>query len=302
MQSGVDLRAAVLKAGLWLALVVALAPPVAAPLGVGLDASYAWGLDALPETGSLHGRDVVFPYGPLGGLLLPVVGEGAGGAWRAAVLGRLGFHLLFALLLAVRLRGVSLARAAAAAALLLLAELLGLYFDSRLLLLLALLLGPALVGGCAEGLPAECLGKEGLGGGAGPDPAGRGRRLPFAGLVSKVFGLIAGAAAGGLSVGVAALAGALAAVFVLMKVNLGIAAVALVAAAFGLAAVRARRSAAHSGDSGARRGGGFAWTWVAGGLAFLGVALLALPLFGGMGGRYAGWPGSSTWPAASAVR
>lgn len=243
------MRAALLKAGLWLALAVALAPPVAVPLGVGLDASYGWGIHALSEAGSRHGRDVVFPYGPLGPLLLPVAaGEGAGGTLQAAVLGRLGFHLLFAGLIALRLRGVSPARAACSVALLLLANLLGLYFDSRLLLLLAFLLGPALVGGRSSRLPAECLGKE----------------MPVS----------------GLSVGAAALAGALAAVFVLVKVNLGLAAVALVAVAFLNAAVRARRS----DPSDARGRAGLGWALGAGVAAFLGILLLALPLFGGVGG------------------
>jgi hypothetical protein len=302
VRSRADLRAALLKAGLWLAFVVALAPPVALPVGVGLDPSYGWGLQGLSEAGSLHGRDVVFPYGPLGRLLLPVAagegGEETDGALRAAVLGRLGLHLLFAGLLALRLRGVSPARAACAVALLLIANLLGLYFDSRLLLLLALLLGPALVGGRSSRLPAECLGKEELGGVADADQVGdselaSARDLlgaPASSRLQTKFLKRSRQDAGAPSklpepsIGAAALAGALAAVFVLVKLNLGLTAVALVTAAFLIAAVRARRSAQRSQPSDARRRAGLGWALGAGAAAFLGVALLALPLFGGVGG------------------
>ena len=240
MQSGADLRAVLLKAGIWLILAVALAPVVAMPVGTGLDASYLWGINALPETGSRHGLDVVFPYGPLGPVMLPAAVSPASGGdgLRAAALARLALHLLLAGLLALRFRGVPPARAAWAAALLLLSYQLGLSYDSRLLLLLALLLGPALTGGR-------------------------------------------------LAAGTAALAGALTAVFVLIKVNLAAGAGALLGGTLLWAAFQARRTASHP-SAGGLAGAGRALA--AGVGAFLAASALALPLFGG-GGEALRWLG-----------
>ncbi len=47
-----------------------LLPPYGRPLSPGIDPGYAWGVAEAFRLGAVHGRDVVFPYGPLGFLLL----------------------------------------------------------------------------------------------------------------------------------------------------------------------------------------------------------------------------------------
>lgn len=134
-------RDLLLKAILWIALLLVLFPAAFIPLSTGLDASYLYAINALPGTDLLFGRDVAFTYGPLGYLLLPS-SFGNNLAWAMAF--RVAMHALFAFILAsLFLRGVSAARVASFSVLYLLAVVLGLPYDYQLLLLLALWLGSA---------------------------------------------------------------------------------------------------------------------------------------------------------------
>jgi hypothetical protein len=132
-------RGAWVRLALWALLAVALVPSLGSALAPGLDPSYGWGINALRTLDLSHGRDVVFPYGPLGFLLLPAEVDGT---LAGAVAGRFLLHLLFAAVLARQMWSATTAQAAGCAALLLLAEVLGLPFDGRLLLLLGLVLAP----------------------------------------------------------------------------------------------------------------------------------------------------------------
>jgi len=134
-------RDLLLKAILWLGLLFLLFPASFIPLSTGLDASYLYAINALPETGLVFGRDVAFTFGPLGYLLLP---SHFGDNLLQAEIFRLIVHLLFAAGLAsVLWRWANAAQAACFAGLYLVAMLLGLPYDYQLLLLLALLLGPS---------------------------------------------------------------------------------------------------------------------------------------------------------------
>lgn len=135
------LRSRLALAAAWLALVLITWPGFFNVLGVGLDPSWAWAVNALPGTGSLPGRDVVFTYGPLGWLLMPAA---VGGHVARVLLFRLILHALFAAGLARALRGASPARAFAFAGLFVASCLLGLLLEARLILTVALLLAPEL--------------------------------------------------------------------------------------------------------------------------------------------------------------
>jgi hypothetical protein len=171
----------------WLLLLLVLFPGVHGVLGTGIDASWIFAINAVRETGSLPGRDVAFPYGPLGWLLRPA---GLGGTVPAALLFRVLLHALFAAALARVLRGVPPFRAVAFAALYVLGFVLA-QSEDQLVLLLALLVAPDLR---------------------------RPGRVPWA----------------------PALAGALAAFFVLLKVNLGASAAAALCAFCGLSLASGR--------------------------------------------------------------
>jgi hypothetical protein len=170
------LRSRLARAAAWAVAVLFTFPGFFNTLGVGLDPSWAWAINALPYTGSLPGRDVVFTYGPLGWLLMPA-------AIQANLMWALAFHLvlqgLFAVGLARALRGLPAGRGFVFVALWLASFLLGLSLESRLLLTVALLLAPEL---------------------QAP------RRVPWA----------------------PAVAGALAAFYLLLKMNLGVTAGALI--------------------------------------------------------------------------
>lgn len=125
------------RAGVWIGLVVFLFPGVRGSLGTGLDPSFAYGLSEIAGRGWVHGRDVVYTYGPLGSVLLPVA-KTAG----TALLFRLALHALFAAALARALRRASPKRGLAFAALLLVAHLAGLRYEYQLLFALALLIAP----------------------------------------------------------------------------------------------------------------------------------------------------------------
>ena len=100
------------RALLALGLFVFFFPSVGAPLGRGLDPSWEWGVNAIRHTGLVHGRDVFFPYGPLGYLLRPQpvgdnvimamsVGVLAHAAWVAAWIGLVACRLSLPAFLAI---------------------------------------------------------------------------------------------------------------------------------------------------------------------------------------------------------
>ncbi len=197
---------------LWLLLLLILFPSVYGALGIGIDPSWIFAINAVGETGSLPGRDVAFPYGPFGWLLHPA---GLGGHVPQALLFRVLVHALFAVALARALRGVPLARALAFGAFYLLGCTLALVPEDQLILTLALLLAPDLR---APG------------------------RVPWA----------------------PALAGALAAFFVLLKVNVGVSAAAVLGAFCLLLLARVRP-----------------WRWrsvIAAAVSYGAVVIVAVPL------------------------
>jgi hypothetical protein len=128
----------------WLVPVLFLFPTVSSSLGRGLDPSWGYAINALPFTDRLPGRDVAFPYGPLGWLLFPA---DLGNHILVSLVFWIGVHALFALALArVVLRQADGLNGLAFAGLLLASHLLGLGADSRLVLVLGLLLAPELAG------------------------------------------------------------------------------------------------------------------------------------------------------------
>jgi hypothetical protein len=131
----------------WLVPVLFLVPTAGSSLGRGLDASWGYAINALPFTGRLPWRGVAFPYGPLGWLLFPA---DLGHHLLVALLFWLGVHALLALALGrVVLRqagGRSSLAGLAFAGLLVASQMLGLGADSRLVLVLGLLLAPELPG------------------------------------------------------------------------------------------------------------------------------------------------------------
>jgi hypothetical protein len=124
--------------GLGLVLIlVATFPGTYTPLETGLDASYRYALNALAETGSVHGRDVVFTYGPLGYLLVPV---DVGSNLLHAVAAWLLVHALLAVVLLHRIRSTGRFWPALAFGIpLLLALGLGMPFEYQLLLVVGML-------------------------------------------------------------------------------------------------------------------------------------------------------------------
>ncbi len=136
-------------AACWLVLVLFLFPGVGSTLGRGLDASWAYAVNALPLTDRLPGRDVAFTYGPLGWLFAPA---DLGRHVLFALLFWLGMHALFAVALARALRRADGVGALAFAGFLLVSHMLGLGADYGLVLTLGLLLAPQL----AEAPVAPC--------------------------------------------------------------------------------------------------------------------------------------------------
>jgi hypothetical protein len=101
---------------IWILISVIPSPP--SPGGVGIDASWIWGLNLANQAGLVFGRDIFFAYGPLGYLNVPMFPESSStevllylgliyGVWVASVV-RIGrSNRLLAMLLA--LSGVPLA-------------------------------------------------------------------------------------------------------------------------------------------------------------------------------------------------
>ncbi len=135
--SSIEVRCFALRAAVWLGLVVFLFPGARGALGTGLDPSFAFGLNDIAARGLVHGRDVVYTYGPLGPVLLPTA-QNAG----MTQLFRIALHALFAVGLARALHRASPKRGLAFAGLLLVAHLAGLRYEYQLLFTLALLIAP----------------------------------------------------------------------------------------------------------------------------------------------------------------
>jgi len=133
----IEIRSLALRTAVWLGLVVFLFPGTRGSLGTGLDPSYAFGLNDLAAQGLIHGRDVVYTYGPLGTALLPTA-QNAG----ATLVFRLALYALFAAALARALRRASPKRGLAFAGLLVVAHLAGLRYEYQLLFALAMLIAP----------------------------------------------------------------------------------------------------------------------------------------------------------------
>lgn len=134
-----------------------LLPPFVRPYSPGLDPGYAWGVAESLRPGLVHGRDLAFPYGPLGVLLL---GPPEVGLALSSLVYALTVHLAFCAGLAVLcLRAGSrwLAWLAAAA---LLAIVAGFYTspENDLSLAVAALVAPALAGSAIAPLAAVCAG------------------------------------------------------------------------------------------------------------------------------------------------
>lgn len=150
---------ALARAAIGLALVVLFAPGPGPAVGPGIDASFLWGIDALAAAGAAHGRDVAFPFGPLGPYLYP---RPSSGVFGQALAVRWLLHGLWAAGLAVLLRRrVGTGEAVAFAALTLLAGALALSGEGQLLLTLATLLAAAFFdrgrAGAAAGVVAAGL-------------------------------------------------------------------------------------------------------------------------------------------------
>ncbi|MEM7051560.1 MAG: hypothetical protein AAF604_17970 [Acidobacteriota bacterium] len=103
---------------------------------VGLDGSYAWGINAFEAHGAAWGADGAFTFGPLGYLLLPLDGDGHRG--RALIFWLFAHGLFVAAFARQAWRHSD--RATAFAVLMVAAEVLGLAFGYRLLALVILLL------------------------------------------------------------------------------------------------------------------------------------------------------------------
>ena len=68
--------AAIVKSALLAAFIFLIViPPLPVPYGVGLDASWVFGLNMAHLDRFIFGRDVIFPYGPLGYLMVPTFPE-----------------------------------------------------------------------------------------------------------------------------------------------------------------------------------------------------------------------------------
>jgi hypothetical protein len=132
-------RTALLLVG---AFLVASFPAHFVPLKTGTDPSFWYGLNALADSSYLHGRDVVFPYGPLGFLLVPL------DVHHHVVLGLVMWTLLHLALGALLLRRASRPGGTAPVVvfglLYLMAIALGLLFQYRVVLLIGLLVGESL--------------------------------------------------------------------------------------------------------------------------------------------------------------
>jgi hypothetical protein len=136
-----SVRSWIAAAAAWFVLVLFLFPGFASTLGVGLDPSWAYAINALPDTDRLPGRDVVFTYGPFGWLFRPAA---VGDHLMWVVVFRLLTHALFATALARAIRNAPIVHVLAFAGIYLAGHQLGLAEEYRLLLSLVLLLGPEL--------------------------------------------------------------------------------------------------------------------------------------------------------------
>jgi len=144
---------AILLVGVFL---VASLPVHLVPLRTGTDPSFWYGLNLLADSEYRHGRDVVFPYGPLGYLLVPL------DVHHNLLLGLAVWLLLHALLGVLLLRRTLMPQGlwpvAAFACLFLVGLALGLPFQYRVVLLIGLLLSESLDAPRWPGVPAAAAG------------------------------------------------------------------------------------------------------------------------------------------------
>jgi len=131
----------VLVAGILLYLFVATFPGEIGPLRPGLDPSWVYAINELPYTGAVFGPDVVFSFGPLGYLILPV--DIGSNLLQAGVLWVMGQALIVALGVYHYRRSRGLESLLAFALLLLLAGSVGELDEYRILVLLGLALSVA---------------------------------------------------------------------------------------------------------------------------------------------------------------
>ena len=153
-RAGTRVRAlAILLVGVFL---VASFPVHLIPLRAGNDPSFWYGLNLLADSDYRHGRDVVFPYGPLGYLLIPL------DVHHNLLLGLAAWLLLHALLGVLLLRRSLMPQGlwpvATFAALLLAGQALGLPFQYRVVLLIGLLMSESLDARRWPSVPAAAAG------------------------------------------------------------------------------------------------------------------------------------------------
>jgi hypothetical protein len=135
------------------ALLVTMPGP-ASSLDGGVDGSWRWAINVLP-TAEIRFGDVVFPYGPLGFVLLPAY---AGGKAAWALAAQWTLHALFGLALWRLLRGWSAARGWLLAVAVVLAHAAGLVYESQLTVCVLALLAPAALGVSRARWPAAAAG------------------------------------------------------------------------------------------------------------------------------------------------
>ena len=144
---------AILLVGVFL---VASLPVHLVPLRTGNDPSFWYGLNLLADSDYRHGRDVVFPYGPLGYLLVPL------DVHHNLLLGLAAWLLLHALLGVLLLRRSLMPQGlwpvVTFAGLFLVGMALGLPFQYRVVLLIGLLLSESLDACRWPGVPAAAAG------------------------------------------------------------------------------------------------------------------------------------------------
>ncbi len=198
----VERRTSAWRVLVWVAVVWGLVPHQLSLLAPGVDPSWVWGINHVGETGAVAGADYAYTYGPLGWVVWCVAG---GPHVRAAAVGRLALHGLFAVVLALALRRRPAVQVGGFALAALVGAGLARYYEVQLLFWLALVLAAGMSG------DSGCPGDSG-------DPGGRG---------------------GGMRRAAGPLGAALAVLFLLMKVSLGVCSLVLLAGfALWLGAVR----------------------------------------------------------------
>jgi hypothetical protein len=139
-----------LRWGAWLVAVAITIPGPASAIDGGVDGSWRWAINVLPTPDARFG-DVVYPYGPLGFILVPTY---AGGKAAWAIVAQWLLHALFGVALWRVLRDRGALRAWGLAGTLVLAHWAGMVYESQLVIGLILLLAPLATGECEARWPA----------------------------------------------------------------------------------------------------------------------------------------------------